>query len=261
VLISIPHTLALDLGDSADPVATGLRLLRVMEEHAVAPKDAALGAYLRLLPALGGSDYSTTTDFFSEQELEMLQWPPVEAETRGRQARYREMAAAEGVGEEALKWATWLVVSRVIAVSIPSVGLHKLLIPFLDFLNHDGDSPHELQVKRVASGLLLTVVAGAEIRPGDEVSFVYGGGTLGSDRFIQDYGFLDADHTRSLDRRLVEGQPERVREALKATSADEDRVLLSSDGGKKLTPSEALAIQFRLGLKVAAMEPPQREAL
>ena len=40
------------------------------------------------------------------------------------------------------------------------------------------------------------MTAGADVAVGEEVAFAYGGGRLPSDRFLQDYGFLDDEvHT------------------------------------------------------------------
>ncbi len=47
-------------------------------------------------------------------------------------------------------------------------------------------------------GGLLKVTAGEEVGVGEEVAFAYGGGRLPSDRFLQDYGFLDPDEVRLL---------------------------------------------------------------
>jgi len=59
---------------------------------------------------------------------------------------------------------------------------------------------------------MLKVVAGREVGVGEEVAFAYGGGQLTSDRFVQDYGFLEEEEEeggreggREWDRRLVRG--------------------------------------------------------
>lgn len=35
------------------------------------------------------------------------------------------------------------------------------------------------------------MTAGSDVAVGEEVAFAYGGGRIPSDRFLQDYGFLD----------------------------------------------------------------------
>ena len=49
------------------------------------------------------------------------------------------------------------------------------------------------------------MTAGADVAVGEELAFAYGGGRLPSDRFLQDYGFLDDEvrtHFLVLDDRL-----------------------------------------------------------
>ena len=98
---------------------------------------------------------------------------------------------------------------------------------------------------------MLCVVAGGDISEGEEVTFTYGGGMLGSDRMIQDYGFLDPVATKKADARIVKAYEQSVQEALKATSLEEDRALLQSG---TLTPNEELAVRFRVALKEAVLE-------
>jgi hypothetical protein len=45
--------------------------------------DNRYGPYLASLPQPGGADL-TTTDFFTDAELDMLQWPPLVQETHKR---------------------------------------------------------------------------------------------------------------------------------------------------------------------------------
>ena len=51
-------------------------------------------------------------------------------------------------------------------------------------------SPHVL-TGRAASGGYLKVLAGEDIKAGTQIFIPYSGGKPRSDRFIQDYGFLD----------------------------------------------------------------------
>lgn len=61
-----------------------------------------------------------------------------------------------------------------------------------DLCNHASGSKHIL-TGRAAPGGLLKVTAGSDVVVGEEVAFAYGGGRLTSDRFLQDYGFLEGD--------------------------------------------------------------------
>ena len=87
-------------------------------------------------------------------------------------------------------------------------GQRQVLIPFLDLCNHEKGSPHLLTGRE---GGILKVVAGKEVGVGEEVAFAYGGGQLTSERFVQDYGFLEGEEEggreggRECDRRMVRG--------------------------------------------------------
>jgi hypothetical protein len=61
-----------------DPTIPALELLKVW-----CNPDNRYGPYLASLPQPGGADL-TITDFFTDAELDMLQWPPLVQETRKR---------------------------------------------------------------------------------------------------------------------------------------------------------------------------------
>lgn len=94
------------------------------------------------------------------------------------------LAEKAGTSVEELMWATWLVVSRVIAItaSPDKGGDRKLLIPFLDMINHGEAGKGILGGKNVEGGWDLRVTAGEDVEVGEEVRFAYGGGALGADR-------------------------------------------------------------------------------
>eukprot|EP00611_Tribonema_gayanum_P004707 TRINITY_DN1390_c0_g1_i2.p2 TRINITY_DN1390_c0_g1~~TRINITY_DN1390_c0_g1_i2.p2 ORF type:complete len:189 (-),score=59.05 TRINITY_DN1390_c0_g1_i2:76-642(-) len=148
---------------------------------------------------------------------------------------------------EDLKWAVFIVVSRVLTVVRgDDVRFAKLLIPGIDMFNHDASSPHVL-TGRMAAGSSLKVLAGADIKAGTQVNIAYSGGVPRSDRFIQDYGFLDAAGCAEADAILLAGSLGKRYEAqLRETTAADDQALLE---GGTLSPKEALAVQFRLALK------------
>merc|ERR1719353_2169341 len=154
-----------------------------------------------MIPSADSGD-CTTTDFFSPEELGLLQCPLVEAETRARGdilqgalERARRRIDSPSFDEPALRWATWVVVSRVLTVQGDPSELmpHKLLIPLIDMFNHHPGSKGAAQVLsgRAVPGGSLRIVAGRDIPAGEQVFIQYGGGAIGSDRFLQDYGFLD----------------------------------------------------------------------
>ena len=172
-IVSIPGPSAVNLGaQSVDPVLAAVSLLEAAE------RDAAAGrrqAYWRLLPPPDAADLCTP-DFFSDEELAMLQWPPVAAEVRERAEAMRAALAAtpapsalaEASNADALRqlrWATFLVLSRVLTVQSPTGGAVKLLIPFLDMFNHRADCKHYLTGRTDGE---LRVVAGEAVEAGQQ---------------------------------------------------------------------------------------------
>ena len=240
-----------------------------------------------MLPPYRGDDCRGSTDFFSDAALEALQFPPIRDETvrRGEQtaARYERDVEpmtqisdnlyrwSDGGGgddddnvvtEEHLRWAVWLVTSRVLTVQgEQNTGeSYRLMIPLIDMCNHDRGSVHVLTGRAVPGGR-LKILAGETVEAGSQVNIPYGGGVAGNDRFIQDYGFLDAaDGGFAFDivaKALLGGGGEfgptligqRDRTAalatLKTTTIEQDEAEL--EGTTERDVKEALT--FRLGVK------------
>ena len=300
-IIDIPYEMALDLGrESADPTLPATALLQKYcawrSDSDGPPGDKARGNYFSMLPPYLSDDCLGSTDFFSDAALGMLQSPRIEEETRSRRelvaARYERDVAPmaemssnlyrwdknEVATQSHLQWASWIITSRVLTVQGPpeSSTANRLLIPLIDMCNHDRDSPHVLTGRAMPGGT-LKVVAGANAKTGDAINIGYGGGVEGNDRFIQDYGFLDAGGTKEegggkaaaeaykiVARRLLgKGRPspvgylngaERERElaALGGTTLEEDEALRAS--GEVKNSDERAALEYRIGMKKALKE-------
>jgi hypothetical protein len=246
-----------------------------------------------MLPPFRSPDVLGSTDFFSDEALDMLQYPQIKEETLGRRektlARFErdiepmmEISSnmykwkdGETITEEHLRWAVWLITSRVLTVQgeAETNKKYRLMIPLIDMCNHDRASPHILTGRAVPGGM-LRVVAGKTVEAGDQINIVYGGGALGNERFIQDYGFLDNFCNGEADvitakilmgkARIVEGatikngrpmlMPEDEREralaALDATTVEEDVSLLTSQGAT-MEDDVRTALEFRIAVKKA----------
>ena len=280
VMIRIPYEVAVNLGpEGEDPTMPGLNILQQYCE-ALKP-DAQLDGidrspYHRMLPEYMGTDCLGSTDFFSDEALTALQAPMVVEETVKRRVRtkmrfedrddsFPAWIDGEPVSEQHLRWAVWLITSRILTVAGDAdEGLsYRLLIPFLDMCNHDRSSPHVLTGRAVPGGE-LKVVAGAPVQAGEQINICYGGGVAGNDRFIQDYGFLDSEAAYNIvaqqllgKQRILEGagagrtmssvDREAAMEKMRQTTMaqDEDLLELGSDAALKS------AIQYRLGVKKA----------
>ena len=180
------------------------------------------------------------------------------------------------ITEEHLRWAVWLVTSRVLTVEGEAGTGEKfrLMIPLIDMCNHDRSSPHILTGRAVPGGT-LKVLAGKTVEAGEQVNIVYGGGVSGNDRFIQDYGFLDTfDNGEAYDmvakilmgkQRIVEGagarggrptfMPADEREvaltALDKTTLEDDLALTVSDNYDQMPDDAKIALEYRIGVKMA----------
>jgi hypothetical protein len=295
-IIRIPYELAINLGpEGADPTGPALALLQAYCQSLGGGEDESSSSsskqeeveeasnvdetpYFELLPPFLGDDCLGSTDFFSDQALEALQTPMVVAETLKRRQRTQARFVAlkddfkwiDGtpLTEEHLQWAVWLITSRVLTVQgdADEGNSYRLLIPFLDMCNHDRLSPHILTGRAVPGGE-LKVVAGANVKAGDQINICYGGGMAGNDRFLQDYGFIDTSDKEmaflmvaqqllgkrnilegsSAGRKISEADREATLEQLRKTTMQEDAQLLESEKD----PALRSTYQYRLGVKKA----------
>ena len=78
----MPYELCLDLGsEMADPTAPAVSFLGRYKDVATGVGASDESPYLGLIPTVASGD-CTTTDFFTDGELEMLQCPKVTARAR-----------------------------------------------------------------------------------------------------------------------------------------------------------------------------------
>lgn len=280
VMIRIPYEIAINLGlEGEDPTMPGLTLLKQYcnaLNGSVQPNGFDHSPYHRMLPEYMGSDCLGSTDFFSDEALEALQAPMVVAETLKRRERTKKgfdsiegslpiWIDGEPITEQHLRWAVWLITSRVLTVAGPEEEnrSYRLMIPFLDMCNHDRSSPHVLTGRAVPGGE-LKVVAGAPVQAGEQINICYGGGVAGNDRFLQDYGFLDSDVAFNIvaqqllgKKRILEGanagrtissvDREAAMEMLRMTTVVQDHDLLEKESDSAMKS----AIQYRVGVKQA----------
>lgn len=299
VIIEIPYEAAWNLGmESSDPTLPGMILLQeycswISDQPPNENKKRDLGPYLQMLPGFRSPDVLGSTDFFSDEALDMLQYPHIKEETISRKgktfARFErdiepmmEISSnmyrwkdGEKITEEHLRWAVWLITSRILTVQGDAETNQKfrLMIPLIDMCNHDRSSPHILTGRAVPGGM-LRVISGKTVEPGEQINIVYGGGALGNERFIQDYGFLDNFCNGEADSitakilmgkaRIVEGatikngrpmlMPEderrRALSVLDETTLEEDVSTLSSQG-QSMKSDIRSALEFRIGVKKA----------
>lgn len=315
IIIEIPYEAAWNLGkENSDPTLPGTIVLQEYchwisgtssssennEKKQEPSSKRDLSPYLEMLPPFRSSDVLGSTDFFSDEALDMLQSPQIKKETLARKdktlARFERdikpmMEISKGlyrwkkdddnedglVTEEHLRWAVWLVTSRVLTVQGEegTGDQFRLMIPLIDMCNHDRSSKHVLTGRAVPGGT-LKVVAGKTVKVGEQINIVYGGGVVGNDRFIQDYGFLDTLSDDGAEAygitgkilmgktRIVEGagakngrptlmpvdEREKILAVLDETTLEEDVSLLTSSGNG-MDDDVRTALEYRIGVKKA----------
>ncbi|OLP96649.1 Ribulose-1,5 bisphosphate carboxylase/oxygenase large subunit N-methyltransferase, chloroplastic [Symbiodinium microadriaticum] len=273
-IVEIPLTASIDIsepGNDADPSAPALNLLKFLDDPELKP-------YMDLLPGRTSPDISRMPDFFSEEELEMLQCPEVVQKTHRRQQLCATRADESSLDTEDVKWALCTVAQRAFSVVSPIDGLLRLLLPGIDLFNHDAHALHEMRVRWTLQGLVTAtfkVVARSPIKKGEEIRICYGGDPFRPDgcggdctgdmaltnaAYLQRYGFVDdCFGTTMVDGKwLVKPESEPIRESLAATSAEEDEKLLSDSS---LSIPAKTAIQFRRQLKIALKAQQEADAL
>jgi hypothetical protein len=74
--------------------------------------------YLDTLPVQGSNQFDPTPDFFADEELDLLEFPRIIRQAKGRKELIAKLAAEQGTDVQELKFATWLTASRAFAISM-----------------------------------------------------------------------------------------------------------------------------------------------
>lgn len=279
-IVGIPAKFAVKLGtESRDPVPAAQQLLKIrsaecepayeLDEDEIADGVTPLpssprAVYWATLPQPDSPDVCTP-DFFTEKELEMLQWPPLLEDISTRYTQVRRALGMDASSSDAspsslgnaglpheLLWAVWVMLSRALTCQGPaelgtfsgSVAYYKLLIPFIDMFNHKGGCKHYLTGRTDG---MLRVVAGAPIKAGEQVFILYGDEDTSNQEFLAHYGFFDPSASAAAADSFLIRQHQASVSALRATTAEEDAALLAA---KPPPPyREQLALKLRLALK------------
>lgn len=268
-IVEIPLGASVDISDTRndrddkDPSGPALQFLKLYQESSEDFKP-----YFDLLPDLQSDDMERMPDFYSDEELKMLQCPLVVEKTHKRHQLCASRASELSLDLQTVKWALCTVAQRAFSVVSPVDGLLRLLLPGVDLFNHDAHAQHRLRVRWTLQGpvdALFTVVAGSNIKQGEEVRICYGGSPFRPDgcggdchgdvaltnlQYLQRYGFVDdCFGTTMVDGKwLVKDDAAAVRDALAHTSLEVDEQLLSDSS---LSAASRTAVLFRRHLKRA----------
>jgi hypothetical protein len=74
--------------------------------------------YLDTLPVQGSNQFDPTPDFFADEELDLLEFPRIIRQAKGRKEDIAKLAAEKGMDVQILQFATWLTASRAFAISM-----------------------------------------------------------------------------------------------------------------------------------------------
>lgn len=173
IICRIPSDCALALSDPAEQgkdvptiAHSGANLIKLYMKDEV--KRQQWAAYLDTLPKEPGS--FETPDFMDLEEIELLEFPPLVKSAKERKEQIAQVAAETGYSVDEVQYATWLVASRSFPLGVAAKdelveegdavlqnievddrgqiltragrSYIRLLLPWIDFANHDSNSPN-----------------------------------------------------------------------------------------------------------------------
>jgi len=266
-----------DLGGADTPTLAhcGRNFLDMYRNNPVASK--TWKAYLDTLPT--PSSFDATPDFFTDDEIEALEFPRIVTEVSNHLNEMAEVCASsfeddngsDSIEFEDLQFSTWLVSSRSVKISMEdnsssdedaaalpdgvlapsSTKAIRVLIPYLDMINHSSDDANvELHlIDPEKDEAWFTMRATRNIREGKEMTLSYGSGVETSVGLLRQYGFVPEEN--KYDKFMLKKGGEDCIESLEgwSTTLEEDEAALLKDSG--LTANMRKVLQLRCQLKRA----------
>eukprot|EP00980_Cylindrotheca_fusiformis_P017201 scaffold5296_cov215-Cylindrotheca_fusiformis.AAC.4 len=110
--------------------------------------------YLDTLPVQGSSQFDPTPDFFTDEELNLLEFPRIIRQAKNRKEEIAKLAAEKGMDIQELQFATWLTASRAFAISMSAKSDEEDKV----LLEADSDS------EEATEGDKLSIVTKAETK-------------------------------------------------------------------------------------------------
>lgn len=168
-------------------------------------KDPHWEAYLNCLPRINDLNFDATPDFWDPCIIKELQIPRMIKDSLERQDAIAAVAQNTKIDPAELKWATWIVRSRrFTTVNFVSQNdgmashLRRMLVPFVDMLNHDAIDPNAemeaLLVPDADDESMHAVVATRDIEPGEQITIGYNDGVATCLDLLDRYGFWLSDN-------------------------------------------------------------------
>mmetsp|Transcript_8701 Transcript_8701/g.10979 ORF Transcript_8701/g.10979 Transcript_8701/m.10979 type:complete len:391 (+) Transcript_8701:74-1246(+) len=214
IILKVPSDLVLALSDpqlkGADAPAIAHCGRNFMDMYLNNPTASQTWApYLNMLPSKE-SNFDRTPDFFTDEEIDALELPLAVNKAKQRLLDIVEVCTKDDIPFDDLQFATWLVSSRCMAISIedtseplpmsdsdtggaiskPSQTI-RVMVPFLDLINHSSDNANaEIHlIDPEKDEAWFAIRATRPIKKNKELTIGYGTAGTSVD-LLQDYGFV-----------------------------------------------------------------------
>ena len=228
--------------------------------------------YLDTLPQKESLQFDATPDFFTNEELELLEFPRLIRLAKERRQNVNALATQLGFSPEELQFATWIVSSRAFSLAlsvsptqteeqpkidergqiITKAGLQKVvrvLVPFIDMANHNDQPNAKLELlDPEKDDAFFALEATRPISMGKEITIAYGNGLETSVELLLNYGFVP--QANQVDAFMLKKGGDDVITNLNdwTTTLEEDKAMLAmlQDGGDNETLQKILKFRIRL---------------
>lgn len=225
--------------------------------------------------------FDPTPDYLCEDDLALLEFPRIIEKTQERNHHIDQVAAERGLDRDELQFATWLVSSRAFELTLSepeeeivegkdgdSSGGYvmpkhdergqiisktrqksiRVLVPFLDFCNHNSDQPNckLTLIDPEKDDAWFALEATRPITAGKELVISYGNGVESSVELLLDYGFVPSSN--KVDMMMLKKGGEGCIASLDGwtTTLEEDRTMLEM---AQDDPVLQKILRFRIRLK------------
>ncbi|KAI2498815.1 hypothetical protein MHU86_15668 [Fragilaria crotonensis] len=245
-------------------------LCQVPSDAALALSDPSSKEDISLAQA-ESTHFDPTPDFYDNEELELLEFPRLVNLAQKRQKELTDIASQNpDLTLEQIQFAAWIVSTRALGIPItegePQVDdkgrpiltkntrLLRVLVPFLDLVNHSSNSPNtELHlIDPEKDNAWFALKATRDIQAGKELLYSYGNGVESSVELLANYGFVPKEN--KMDALMLKKGGDDTLTTLDAwsTTLEEDETMLQDvgvDGGRLRT-----ILEFRARMKKAIGE-------
>jgi len=231
--------------------------------------------YLDTLPKFESNKFDPTPDFFSDEEIELLEFPRLVRQAKDRKEEIQRVASEMNLTTEELQFATWIAASRTFPLALPSeeeeesaddpkfdergqiiskTGEKKtirVLVPFIDMANHNSDNPNAKLtiIDPEKDDAWFALEATRPISAGKEIVIAYGSGIDSSVELLLNYGIIPKSN--KIDEFMLkkggDGTIPNVDEW--TTTLEEDKSMLGMIGTTEEDDRLRKILNFRIRLK------------